>query len=112
MAMATATFALLDACAKEVMHTLPHDVAVFFRYFLALLFAGYMLIRAGGLTLVQTRHPFLQLMRGLMLLASTIFNFAALNYLQLAQTAAISFMIPLWICALNMWAGGVGRPWS
>ncbi len=101
MALATATFAVLDACAKEVMRTLPHDVAVFFRYFLALLFAGYMLMRAGGLSLLETHHPFIQLMRGLMLLASTILNFAALNYLQLAQTAAISFMIPLWICALS-----------
>jgi len=115
MALAMATFAALDASAKEVMRSLPHDVAVFFRYFLALLIATVMLMRGGGLALLQTRHPYAQVMRGVMLLASTVLNFTAITYLQLAQTAAISFMIPLWTCALSgpMLGEQVGwRRWS
>ena len=60
------------------------------------------LARAGGPELAITRHPFLQVVRGLMLLASTGFNFLAITYLQLGQTAAISFTIPLWVCALSV----------
>ena len=115
MALAMATFAALDASAKEVMRSLPHDVAVFFRYFLALLIATAMLLRGGGLALLETRHPYAQVLRGVMLLASTVLNFTAITYLQLAQTAAISFMIPLWTCALSgpMLGEHVGwRRWS
>ena len=115
MALSMATFAVLDASAKQVTHSLSQDVAVFFRYFLALLIAIAVLMRGGGLALLETRQPFSQVMRGLMLLTSTFLNFAALHYLQLAQTAAISFMIPLWTCALSgpMLGEEVGwRRWS
>ena len=115
MAASMAVFALLDALAKTVMQHLPMFVAVYFRYFLALLFALAVVIKAGGPSLLATRHPGLQVLRGLMLLTSTWFNFIAISYLQLAQTAAISFTIPLWVCALSgpMLGEQVGlRRWS
>ncbi|HEY7763486.1 MAG TPA: hypothetical protein VIB38_00735 [Aestuariivirgaceae bacterium] len=46
-------------------------------------------------------HPKTQFLRGFLLLSSTAFNFSALQYLQLAQTAAIMFSNPLWVCALS-----------
>jgi len=49
-----------------------------------------------------TNHPKLQVLRGLLLMASTALNFTAIMYLQLAQTAAIFFSIPLWVCALSV----------
>jgi drug/metabolite transporter (DMT)-like permease len=42
----------------------------------------------------------MQLLRGVTLLASTIFNFGAVQYLQLAETSAIMFAAPLVITAL------------
>ena len=101
MAASMAVFALLDALGKQVMQHLPMFVAVFFRYFLALLLATAIVFKAGGPALFATRHPGLQMLRGLMLLASTWCNFVAISHLQLAQTAAISFTIPLWVCALS-----------
>jgi drug/metabolite transporter (DMT)-like permease len=95
-------FALLDAAAKYVMQGLPPPVAVFFRYFIAFLLSIAIIMRQGGLTLVATRHPLLQTVRGLLLMFSTIFNFIAMSHLQLAQTAAISFTVPLWVCALSV----------
>jgi len=102
MAMAIAVFAMLDGQAKYVMQTLPPPVAVFFRYLIAFLFAIAIIPRAGGPLLLVTRHPLVQIIRGLMLLASTFLNFTAITYLQLAQTASISFTIPLWVCALSV----------
>lgn len=95
-------FALLDASAKHVMEHLPSFVAVFFRYALALLFSGVIVWRAGGIPLLKTRHPYLQVLRGAMLVGSTWFNFLAMHKLQLAQTSAILFTVPLWICALSV----------
>lgn len=98
-----AVFALLDGLGKLVMQQhLPLFVAVFFRYLVALLLAIVIVMRAGGPALLSTRHPMLQSLRGLMLLSATWLNFAAISYLQLAQTAAISFTIPLWVCALSV----------
>ena len=97
-----AVFTALDSCAKLVMQTLDPSVAVFFRYFMALLFSLLVLWRAGGIGLLSTQHPVLQALRGLLLLASTGLNFIGIYHLQLAQTAAISFTIPLWVCALSV----------
>ncbi len=101
MVTAVATFTLLDSSAKHLMLTLPNSVVVFLRYFVALLFSCGAVIRGGGINLLVTRQPGVQIARGLLLLTSTVLNFAALNYLQLAQTAAISFIVPLWVCALS-----------
>jgi drug/metabolite transporter (DMT)-like permease len=102
MLVAICLFAMLDATAKYAIQTVPQPVAVFFRYFIALLLAAALLWRAGGPGLLKTRHPGWHGLRGLMLMASTTLNFLAISYLQLAQTAAISFTIPLWVCALSV----------
>ena len=95
-------FTLLDASAKYVTHTLPAPVAVFFRYLVASILSVAIMLRAGGPALAITRHPGLQVLRGVLLMISTILNFTAISYLQLAQTAAIFFTIPLWVCALSV----------
>ena len=102
MAGSMAVFALLDGLGKQVMQHLPMFVAVFFRYAVALLLALVVVWRAGGPALFSTQHPVLQALRGALLLASTWLNFVAISQLQLAQTAAISFTIPLWVCALSV----------
>lgn len=98
---AFACFAVLDTVAKALMPVLGTGIVVFGRYAFALLFVGAWLSRQGGLPLLRTRHPGLQLARGFLLVLATASNFMALNYLQLAQTSAISFSNPLWVCALS-----------
>ena len=102
MAVAVLIFAILDGLAKYVMQTLPPPVAVFFRYLIALVLAMILIERTGRPAIIISRHIGLQFIRGLTLLASTVLNFIAITYLQLAQTAAISFTIPLWVCALSV----------
>lgn len=102
MAAAVLIFAILDGLAKYVMQTLPPAVAVFFRYVIALVLAMILIERTGRPAIIISRHIGLQFIRGLTLLASTALNFTAITYLQLAQTAAISFTIPLWVCALSV----------
>ena len=102
MLSAMLAFTVLDASGKFVLQSLSLPVAVFFRYFIALILASLLISGSGGKTLLKTHHPILQMLRGFFLLSSTMLNFVAMSYLQLAQTAAISFTIPLWVCALSV----------
>jgi drug/metabolite transporter (DMT)-like permease len=95
-------FTSLDTAAKHLTQELPPAVAVFGRYAVAFLISLLVLLRAGGAGLLVTRHPVLQAFRGVLLMVSTILNFTAMMHLQLAQTAAIFFTIPLWVCALSV----------
>lgn len=99
---AMAMFAMLDASGKYITQSLPLAVAVFFRYFIAFLLAALLVTQTGGMVTLKTRHPALQVLRAAFLLASTFCNFTAMQYLQLAQVAAISFTIPLLVCALSV----------
>jgi drug/metabolite transporter (DMT)-like permease len=101
MLASMAVFTVLDATAKFVVQTLPAPVAVFFRYFFALLLAIAVIARTGQPSLAVSRHLNMQIARGVMLMMSTALNFVAVSKLQLAQTASIFFTIPLWVCALS-----------
>jgi drug/metabolite transporter (DMT)-like permease len=101
MIAAYGMFSLLDASAKYLLPQLNPPTIVFLRYLIGLIFAlGWMLL-ARDLALFRSVHPRTQFLRGALLLGSTAFNFTALQYLQLAQTAAIMFSNPLWVCALS-----------
>lgn len=94
-------FSLLDASAKSLLPGLNPATVVFMRYLLGLGFALAWIMMARETALFRSVHPRKQFLRGALLLSSTAFNFTALQYLQLAQTAAIMFSNPLWVCALS-----------
>lgn len=106
MVAAVTTFAMLDATAKYTVKSLSTAMVVCFRYGIASAYVTILLWRMGGARLLVTRHRKLHAMRGLLLLGSTGFNFFALNYLQLAQTSAITFSNPLIVCVLSPWLLG------
>lgn len=95
-------FSLLDTTAKLLGQGYPMAQVVWARY-----------IGHGAIALVfvwiyrrqrpwRSRHPGLQLLRGLLLLTATSLNFIALRHLQLAETAAIYFSTPLLVAALSV----------
>jgi drug/metabolite transporter (DMT)-like permease len=101
MIAAFALFSFLDASAKFLLAELNAATIVFLRYLVGLAFALGWILASGDLGLFRSVHPKTQFLRGFLLLSSTAFNFSALQYLQLAQTAAIMFSNPLWVCALS-----------
>jgi len=102
MCLAMLLFTGLDTAAKLVTRDLAPWVAVFFRYTVALILGLTILLARKGVNGGKTRHPGLQTIRGLLLMGSTICNFLAMQHLQLAQTAAIFFTIPLLVSALSV----------
>jgi drug/metabolite transporter (DMT)-like permease len=97
---AVAAFAVIDTCAKVLVKDMQPFMVVFARYTLALIYVIAIMWWTGGLSL-KTRHPWLQVLRGIMLMTTTMLNFVALQYLRLDQTSAIFFSNPLWVCALS-----------
>jgi drug/metabolite transporter (DMT)-like permease len=75
-------------------------LVVFARYALSLVYVAALMWWTGSFA-IRSRHPWLQVLRGVLLLSTTILNFIALQYLRLDQTSAIFFSNPLWVCALS-----------
>jgi drug/metabolite transporter (DMT)-like permease len=106
IALVTATtvlFATLDASAKWLVQSLPVLQVVWLRFATHLLITSVLLAPTYGRELVRVRDWRLQGLRALMLGTMTALNFAALQYLPLAQTAAMQFSVPLLIALLSAW---------
>jgi uncharacterized membrane protein len=99
----TLMFATLDASAKCLVVSLPVMQVVWMRFLTHSLFSIAVFAPSVKGDLLRWRHPRLQLLRGLMLAAMTGLNFWALQYLQLAETGAIQFSVPILIALLSAW---------
>ena len=107
VSLCTLCFATLDACAKWLIHSLPVIEVVWLRFVAHVLWVALLLAPMQRGELLQVRSPRLQAIRGLMLALMTGVNFWALQYLQLAETAAIQFSVPLLIALYS--AGKLGE---
>jgi len=101
MVAAFAAFALLDTTAKHLTQTYAAPFVIWGRYATALAIVLIVSPLGGGLAVFRTSNIWLHVLRGGFLMGATTFNFIAIQYLQLAQTSAIMFSNPLWVCALS-----------
>ncbi|MDJ0612810.1 MAG: DMT family transporter [Rhizobiaceae bacterium] len=103
MLFAYFAFSLIDVNAKWLAFIgLPALQLAFMRY------AGHfvvssMLILRGGMELSRfgTERLSLVILRGVLLMLSTVFNFIAVQYLPLTLTSTMLFSAPIMICALS-----------
>ncbi len=103
VAVATLCFATLDAAAKWLVKTLPVAEVVWLRFGTHVLLMLVLLLPRRGLALFQMKSVKLNLLRGAMLASMTGLNFWALQYLQLAETGAIQFSVPILIALMSAW---------
>lgn len=106
VSLTTLCFATLDATAKWLVLTLPVFQVVWMRFLTHVLLTSALLAPIYGRELVRVHHPGLQLLRAAMLASMTALNFWALQYLQLAETGAIQFSVPLLIAMISAWQLG------
>lgn len=93
-------FACLDTVAKWLTTSLPILEVVWARY-ASHFFISLLVVNPWTMPgLMKTQRPWLQIGRSALLFASTACNFVALRYLQLDQTATISFTTPFIIALL------------
>jgi drug/metabolite transporter (DMT)-like permease len=96
-------FAMIDTSVKWlVLAGLPAFQLAFMRYLPHFIISTFLLLRKGdGWNSFQSAHIRLVLLRALLLVSATLFNFITLNYLSLTVTASIMFSAPIIVCALS-----------
>ena len=102
MLLATCCFGCLDTMSKYLVAYYPASALVWLRYVLQTLVMIAIFLPRMGLRLVRTSSPGVQVLRGLMVVLSSVVFVMALNHMQIAEVASIVFLAPI-IVAL---AGG------
>ncbi len=107
--LACLCFSVLDAIAKYLSASLPTLQIVWMRFVSHVLLSLILFQVWRTPELLKTKRWGLQILRAFCLLGTTIFNFLAVRYLQLAETMSIMFAAPFVITAL---AGPVLGEWA
>lgn len=94
-------FSSMDTIAKYLLRTYPLPPLIWARYVVQMVFMLVLLAPRMGLGLVRTSHPWLQILRGVLLVVSSVFFYLALTFLPMAEAAAITFVGPVLITALS-----------
>jgi drug/metabolite transporter (DMT)-like permease len=112
MVLATLCFAALDTTGKYliVKEGVPVAEVSWLRFVGHVVFSAVVLWPFALKPSLRSAKPMAQILRSVLMAATTALNFLALRYLQLDQTVTIFFLTPLLVAALagpllNEWAG-------
>ena len=110
MCAAVIGFACCDTTAKFLNRSFDPLMTTWARYASNVLLVSLVLNPATSPRLMRSNRLALQLVRSALLLGCTVLNFLALRHLQLTQTVAIQFSMPLLVVLLagpflGEWAG-------
>lgn len=100
MLIAIAGFSVMDTIAKYLAQSYPVGSVVWARYAVNLVVLTAFMVARGQLGRIRTSRPKTQVVRGLMLGASTLLYFTSLTVLPLAEAAAIGFVLPVFVAIL------------
>jgi drug/metabolite transporter (DMT)-like permease len=98
---AVSTFAVLDTTAKYLARTYPVPLIVWVRYAMHVLVMLVFIAPRLRWRLVTSRRPGLQVIRGVVLAASSLFFFSGLAFMPIAEASAITFLAPLLVTAMS-----------
>ncbi len=97
---AMACFATLDTTTKHISASVPLFMALWFRYAFQAVATTLAVLPTRGLAVLRTAHPKFQLLRGLLIFASSLIAFFSLRYLPVGEFTAIVMITPLAITLL------------
>jgi len=98
--LAVACFATLDTATKLSTAAVPILMGVWVRYAFQAIATTMVLLPLHGTALLRTRHPRYQLLRGALLLVSSMLAFFSLRYMPVAEFTSIVLIAPLVITLL------------
>ena len=101
-----ACFATLDTTTKAISASVPLLMALWFRYFFQAVATTAVVLPTRGWRSLRTAHPKFQLLRGLLLLTSSLFAFLSLKHMPVAEFTSIVGIVPLAITLLAATALG------
>jgi drug/metabolite transporter (DMT)-like permease len=97
---AGACFSALDTTTKFISASVPLLMALWFRYAFQAVATTAAVLPLRGMSAWRTLHPKFQVLRGVLLLASSLFAFASLKYMPVGEFTAIVMIAPLAITVL------------
>jgi len=97
---AVACFATLDTTTKFITTGVPLLMALWFRFSFQAIVTTLFVLPTRGRAVLRTQHPKFQLMRGLLLMSSSILAFMSLKHTPVAEFTAIVSLTPLVITVL------------
>ena len=97
---AVACFAVLDTTTKIVSLSVPVLMAMWFRYAFQAIATTVAMLPSRGWSLLRTAHPKFQCLRGVLLLATSMFAFFSLKHMPVGEFTAIVMITPLVITLL------------
>jgi drug/metabolite transporter (DMT)-like permease len=100
IALAVLCFSCLDSIVKALSARYPVPLLVWARYGVQAIALGAWLLPRMGRQLLATRAPRLQVVRGVVLLLSSLFFMNALRYLPLADATALNYSTPTLVIVL------------
>lgn len=97
---AAACFATLDTTTKYISASVPLFMALWFRYAFQAVATTVAVLPLRGLAVLRTKHPRFQLLRGVLLLVSSLLAFFSLRHMPVGEFTAIVMIAPLVITLL------------
>jgi drug/metabolite transporter (DMT)-like permease len=97
---AVACFAVLDTTTKFISLSVPALMALWFRYAFQAIATTVAVLPKRGWALLRTAHPKFQLLRGVLLLTTSLLAFFSLKYMPVGEFTAIVMITPLLITLL------------
>jgi drug/metabolite transporter (DMT)-like permease len=98
------TLSTLDASGKWlVMGGVPVLMVTWFRYVVHMALMSLVVLPRRGGAIFRTRSLARQLIRGVLMIATTVLFFSVLGRLPLAEATALNFMAPLFLMAIAPW---------
>ena len=101
--LAVLCFASLDTTTQVVAVAVPAVMVVWLRFLLQTLSAAALFGPSRGLALLHTGRPWLQLLRGLLLVVCAVTAFFSLRVLPVGEFTAVIMITPLVITLIAAW---------
>lgn len=95
-------FAILDSITKIVVLAIPILMALWVRYFVQALVTTMVLAPRHGARLWRTHAPGLQLLRGALLVVTTLLAYLSLRHVPVGEFTAIVMVTPLTVTVLSV----------
>ena len=100
--VATFLFSTHDAFSKYLSGFYPIVMVVWARYVVHTLLMAGIFLPQSGLRVLRTKRPWLQLIRALCLLGTSLFFTTGLMYIPLAEATSVNFLAPVLVTALSV----------
>ena len=95
-----ACFAVLDVTTKYISNNVPLLMALWFRYAFQAVVTTAIVLPLRGPAMLRTAHPRFHILRGALLLLTSLFAFFSLRYMPVGEFTAIVMITPLVVTLL------------